>query len=323
VEGIQLYYTMVLIRRFEEALGRLFQQGHAPGTTHLSIGQEACAAGAMAALRPEDQIFSTHRGHGHFLAKGADPKRLMAEILGKAPGYCRGFGGSQHLSYPDIGCMGTNGITGGNFPVATGAALALQRLGPPGRVVVCFTGDGACNQGTFHESLNMAGLWKLPIVYFVENNLYAQWTHIRSSSAVESLAERARSYGMPGASVDGMDPLAVRGATEEAVEGAREGGGPRLLEAHTYRLTGHSRSDVNTRLYRPAEEEESWKARDPIPAFRRRLLDAGSATEEALGESEESAARLVEEAVAFALAAPSDEPSRARSHAYATSGAAV
>ncbi|MBI3979512.1 MAG: thiamine pyrophosphate-dependent dehydrogenase E1 component subunit alpha [Chloroflexi bacterium] len=307
---------MVLIRRVEEAVGRLYARGLAPGTTHLSIGQEACAVGATAALRPDDSVFSTHRGHGHFLAKGADPNRLMAELLGRAAGYCRGFGGSQHMSYPAIGFIGTNGITGGNLPVATGAALAARRLGTD-RVVLVFFGDGACNQGTFHESLNMAGLWQLPIVYFLENNLYAQWTHVRRSTAVAELASRASGYGLPGIVVDGMDPLAVQAGTQDAVERARRGHGPTLIEARTYRLTGHSKGDVKTALYRPADEENAWQSRDPIPAFRRRLLESGAATEEVLTSLEGQAERQVDEAVAFALAAPAADPTEALEGVYA------
>ncbi len=245
------YAKMVLIRAFEEAIGRLFAEGKAPGTTHLSVGQEACAVGAISALRPDDQVFSTHRGHGHFLAKGGDPKLLMAELLGKASGYCRGFGGSQHASHPPIGFVGTNGITGGNIPVATGAALAAQRLGA-GRVVMCLFGDGACNQGAFHESLNMAGLWKLPIVYVIENNRYAQWTSIERTTAAVELADRAKVYDMPGAAVDGMDVVAMHEAAQVAVDRARQSDGPTLIESKTYRFSGHSKSDVKTTVYRPA-----------------------------------------------------------------------
>lgn len=319
---LQLYADMVLIRRFEEAVGKLFSKGLAPGTSHLSIGQEACAVGATAALEPEDHVFSTHRGHGHFLAKGADPKRVMAEILGKAPGYCRGFGGSQHMSYPAIGFIGTNGITGGNIPVATGAALAAQRLGTK-RVVLCFFGDGACNQGTFHESLNIASLWKLPVVYFLENNSYAQWTHVRRSTAVEELAERAKAYGMPGGTVNGMDMLAVYQATRQAVQRARSGDGPTLIEAKTYRFTGHSKSDLKTTLYRPSEEEEAWKARDPLPAFRGHLLEEGLAGEDALTAVEDQAAQRIEEAVTFALKAPVEDLTSSLDSVYARHGTPV
>ena len=322
MDRLRWYELMVLIRRFEEALGRLFTEGRAPGTCHLCIGQEACAVGAVAALERDDYVFSTHRGHGHFLAKGGDPALLLAEILGRAPGYCAGFGGTQHVSYPAIGFIGTNGITGGNIPVATGAALAAARLGT-GRVVGCFFGDGAANQGTFHEALNMAALWRLPVVYVLENNLYAQWTSVRRSSAVPDLVVRAASYGIPGVAVDGMDVGAVYNAAREAVERARSGGGPTLVEARTYRLTGHSKSDVKTTLYRPEEEEAYWRARDPIPTFRRHLLETGVATEDTLQRVEREVARRVEEAVAFALQAPVEHPERALGGVYAGQRVAI
>ncbi len=323
VNQLSWYASMLLIRRFEEAVGRLFTEGRAPGTSHLSIGQEACAVGAISTLRPDDQVFSNHRGHGHFLAKGADPKLLLAEMLGKSSGYCGGFGGSQHMSYPPIGFIGTNGITGGNIPVATGAALTAKRLNT-GRVIVSFFGDGAGNQGTFHESLNMASLWKLPIVYFLENNLYAQWTSVHRSTAVSELSTRAGSYCMPGVTVDGMDVGAVHDATKKAVELARTGGGPTLIEAKTYRFTGHSKSDAKTTLYRPEVEEEEWKSRDPIPALRNYLLHAGIATESGeLREIEDRVLRQVEEATEFALLAPVADPKRALQGVYATNGTTI
>ena len=317
------YASMLLIRRFEEAVGRLFTEGRAPGTSHLSIGQEACAVGAISALRPDDQVFSNHRGHGHFLAKGADPKLLLAEMLGKSSGYCGGFGGSQHMSYPPIGFIGTNGITGGNIPVATGAALTAKRLNT-GRVIITFFGDGAGNQGTFHESLNMASLWRLPIVYFLENNLYAQWTSVHRSTAVPELSVRAVGYGMPGVTIDGMDVGAVHDATAKAVELARNGGGPTLIEARTYRFTGHSKSDAKTTLYRPEEEEVEWKSRDPIPVFRNYLLRAGMATEGVeLKEIEDQVQKQVEEATEFALQAPVADPQRALQGVYASNGTTI
>ncbi len=317
-EGLVGWYaTMVLIRRFEEAIGRLFAEGRAPGTTHLSIGQEACAVGAMAALYPDDQVFSTHRGHGHFLAKGGDPALLMSELLGRAPGYCRGFGGSQHASHPPIGFIGTNGVTGGNIAIATGAALANLRLNT-GRVVVSFFGDGACNQGLFHESLNMASLWSLPVVYFIENNLYAQWTHISRSTSETDLSTRAAAYGMRGVAVDGMDPLAVSAVTGVAVANARKGKGPTLIEARTYRFGGHSKSDIKTAVYRPEEEESFWRTRDPIAGFKSYLLDPSLSTEETLSQVEAEASRRIDEAVAFAVDAPLEEPTEALERVYAS-----
>lgn len=310
---------MVLIRRFEESVGKLFTQGLAPGTSHLSIGQEACAVGAISALDPMDQVFSTHRGHGHFLAKGGDPARLMAEILGRSSGYGSGMGGSQHTSYPPIGFIGTNGITGGNIPVATGAALATKTLGT-GRVVVCFFGDGASNQGTFHESLNMASLWKLPIVFFVENNLYGQWTSIARSTSGQSIAARGAAYDIPGVAVDGMDVVGVYDATAEAVRNARCGMGPTLVEAQTYRFTGHSKSDVKTTVYRPAEEEQSWRLRDPIPALRAQIIANELADEATIDAVEKSAAQSIDRATEEALDSPVSPPDSALDGVYAGRG---
>ena len=307
---------MLLIRKFEESAGRLFTQGLAPGTSHLSIGQEACAVGAVSALAPQDQVFSTHRGHGHFLAKGGDPMRLMAEILGRAAGYGHGFGGSQHTSYPPIGFIGTNGITGGNIPVATGAALAAKTLGT-GRVIVCFFGDGASNQGTFHESLNMASLWKLPIIFFVENNLYAQWTSVARSTSVEHIATRGVAYNIPGITIDGMDVSVVNTVTREAVDRARSGDGPTLIEAKTYRMTGHSKSDVKTTMYRPLEEEKAWYERDPIRLLRDRILADELADDAKLDSIEEEIQRIISEATQQALDSPTMELKSAFDGVYA------
>ena len=319
MELLNWYSEMVLIRKFEESAGRLFTQGLAPGTSHLSIGQEACAVGAISALESQDQVFSTHRGHGHFLAKGGDPMKLMAEILGRASGYGRGFGGSQHTSYPPIGFIGTNGITGGNIPVATGAALASKTLGA-GRVIVCFFGDGASNQGTFHESLNMASLWKLPIIFFVENNLYAQWTSVTRSTSVEHIATRAAAYDIPGITIDGMDVGEVYKITGEAVSRARSGDGPTLIEAQTYRLTGHSKSDVKTTMYRPLEEEQAWYARDPIHLLRDRILAEELADNAKLDGIEVDIQRIIDEATQQALDSPISDLSSAFDGVYADHG---
>ena len=319
---LKSYSQMLLIRQFEEAVGKLFTQGLAPGTSHLSIGQEACAVGATTALEPMDYVFSTHRGHGHFLAKGADPKLLMAEILGKDTGYCHGRGGSQHVSSPDIGFIGTNGITGGNIPVATGAALTAQRLGNR-RVVLTFFGDGACNQGTFHEALNMASLWKLPVVYFLENNQYGQWTRVDRATAIQNLALRADSYGMQGVTIDGMDIQIVHDTTKNALDRARTGGGPTLIEASTYRFTGHSKSDINTVLYRPAQEEASWRKRDPLSNLRAYLLEQGLVTETGLEEIDAEEAYKIEEAVKFAVESPVKDLNPSLEEVYAPHGNSV
>ncbi len=308
-EHIRYYREMLLIRRFEEKVAWMFSRDMIAGTCHLCCGQEACAVGAIAALDDRDPVVSNHRGHGHVLAKGGDPKLLMAELMGKASGYCAGKGGTQHLCVLDAAFLGTNGITGGGIPFATGVAFS-SRYREAGEVITCFFGDGASNQGTFHESLNMASIWKLPVVYFCENNAYAMSMHVSCSVAVEDIAIRAQAYGMPGVVVDGMDLLAVRGAMEEAVGRARAGEGPTLIEAKTYRFSGHSKSD--RRVYRTREEEERWKDRDPILLWRTHLVQLGVA-EDALARVVQQVDQVIEDAVAFASAAafsPADEAHR-------------
>lgn len=304
---------MLLIRRFEERINALFAEGRLGGTTHPSVGQEAVAVGACAALGPLDTVVSTHRGHGHLLARGADPGRLFAELMGRATGYCGGRGGSQHICVAELGFLGTNGITGGGLPMATGAALSFKLRRVPG-VSLAFFGDGATNQGTFHESLNMAGLWKLPAVYLCENNFYAMSVPLAQATSVEDLSSRAVSYGIPGRRVDGMDPLAVQAAVAEAVERARGGGGPTLLEALTYRHLGHSKSDQ--RVYRTREEEALWLERDPIRRWRERLAGAGAGEEE-LRQIEVEVEAAIDAAVAFAEGSPEPDPADARRGVYA------
>ncbi|MBI3944357.1 MAG: thiamine pyrophosphate-dependent dehydrogenase E1 component subunit alpha [Armatimonadetes bacterium] len=289
------------IRLFEEVVDRLFGEGVLRGTSHLCVGQEATAVGTCAALRPDDYVTSTHRGHGHFLAKGGDPRRLMAELFGKATGYSRGRGGSQHMACFEIGFLGSNGITGGGIPVATGAALALQRRREE-RVVACFFGEGAANQGVFHESLNMAALWKLPAIYVCENNLYAMSTPVGGALAGPGVAARAAGYGVPGALVDGNDIFAVRAAASEAAARARCGEGPTLIECRTYRLLGHSRGD--RRVYRTREEEAEWRARDPIPRLRDALLRSGEVTALEAERIREEVELEIRDAVAFARESP-------------------
>lgn len=292
---------MWLIRLFEEKVDQLFAEGVLRGTSHLCAGQEASAVGVVAGLRPTDYVTSTHRGHGHFLAKGGDPRKLMAELFGRATGYAAGRGGSQHVACYEIGFLGSNGITGGGIPIATGAALAIQRR-KQDHVVAAFFGDGAANQGVFHEALNMAAIWKLPVLYVCENNLYAMSTPVREAFAVEDIAARAAGYGMPGVVVDGMDFFAVRAAVAEAAERARAGGGPTLLECKTYRMLGHSRGD--RRVYRTREEEAQWAARDGIPRLRDALIRCGEMTEAEAERIRDDVAREVEESVAFAKASP-------------------
>ncbi len=298
------YERMLTIRRFEEALDELFSRSLVRGTCHLCVGQEVSAVAACAGLRPDDQVTSTHRGHGHLIAKGGDPKRIMAELFGRATGYAGGRGGSQHMACHEIGFLGSNGITAGGIPVATGAALAAKTLGT-GRVVLAFFGDGATAQGAFHESLNIGSLWKLPVVYYCENNMYAMSTHVSHHSAQADIASRAAAYAMPGVRVDGNDFFATREAVRAAAERARGGQGPTLIEALTYRHLGHSKSDK--REYRSREEEEEALCRDGIARFRAWLLAEGHASELDLAEAEDRARLAIEEAVAFARESP--EPS--------------
>ena len=265
-----LYETMYRIRRFEEEAVRLFRAKELPGWLHSYLGEEAVATGACAPLGPDDYITSTHRGHGHCIAKGADIKKMMAELYGKETGYCRGKGGSMHIADFSIGIIGANGIVGGGIPIATGLALGSQYLGNQ-RVTVCFFGDGASNQGGFHESLNLASLWKLPVVYLCENNLYAQTTPQSDHQPINDVADRAKAYHMPAAIADGMDVLAVYSKTREAVERARKGEGPTLVECKTYRYRGHWEGDPE--IYRTKEEIKEWKKKDALKNFKEYLLD--------------------------------------------------
>lgn len=299
-EALDYYRQMLRIRRCEEQIGWLFSRNLTMGTAHLSIGQEAVAVGALAAAQSHDYVVSTHRGHGHLLAKGADTARLLAEICGRATGFCRGKGGSQHIAVREIGFLGTNGITGGGMPVATGAALSSKLRGS-GQVVLSFFGEGAANQGTFHESLNMAAVWKLPIVFVCENNGYAMWTPTERVTSVADISTRAVGYGIPGLTVDGMDLLAVRDAMREAIGRARAGDGPTLVEAKTYRFCGHSKSD-NGSKYRSREEVAAWQERDPLTTWRARLVEAGEEGE--LRRIEATIEIEMEEATRFALDSP-------------------
>ncbi len=269
---VTYYRTMLLIRLFEETVEALFSRGLIKGTTHPAIGQEAVAVGACSALRRGDCITSTHRGHGHLLARGGDPCRIMAELFGKRTGYSRGRGGSQLMADYRLGFLGANGITGGSLPFATGVALDAQ-LRKSDRVTLCFCGDGASNQGTFHESLNLAGVWRLPVVFLCENNGYAMSTPVQAGVPVRDIAVRAAGYGFPGVIVDGNDLFAVRDAMAEACARARRGEGPTLIEAKTYRLSGHSRGDQ--RKYRTREEEAAARRNDPLVRFRKWLVAEG------------------------------------------------
>jgi TPP-dependent pyruvate/acetoin dehydrogenase alpha subunit len=305
---------MKRIRAFEERVDRLFVEARIHGTTHLCIGQEAVPVGACAAIEPADLVSGSHRGHGLAIAKGLRTDRLMAELLGRRDGYCQGKGGTQHVASFAHGFLGTNGITGGGIPIATGAALSAK-LRRSGQVVLSFFGDGATNQGTFHESLNMAAVWRLPVVYLCENNLYAMSTFIRDTTPTEHLAQRALAYGMPAETVDGNDVLAVREAAERAVARARAGEGPSFVECLTYRHRGHSKSDL--REYRSHEEEEAWHARDPLRRSERRLTEEGRLTAGARARLDTEVAAEIEAAVAFAEASPPLDPALATDGVYA------
>lgn len=305
---------MYLIRQFEEGAEQAYTRGLVHGTMHLSIGQEASAVGVCSVLERADYITSTHRGHGHCIAKGAEPKFMFAEFFGKDTGYCRGRGGSMHIADLATGNLGANGIVGGGLPIAVGAALALQQERKP-QVVVSFFGDGANNEGAFHESLNMAAIWKLPVVFVCENNQYGMSTSTERSTAVKRIAQRAQAYDMPGVTVDGNDFAAVAEAAAQAVERAREGQGPSLLECLTYRHRGHSKSDRNR--YRTKEEIESWIARDPINRFQETLLSHGLIDEAQVAALVASVEREIAEGVEFAKESPAPELSSLTSFVYA------
>lgn len=297
--------TMWRIRRFEEAVDDLFARGLMHGTMHLSIGQEASATGACRALRVDDAITSTHRGHGHCIAKGASLERMMAELLGKASGYCAGRGGSMHIADTATGNLGANGIVAGGIPIAVGAALAAQLRGED-RVVLSFFGDGAANEGAFHEAANLAAIWALPVVLLCENNKYGMSFSTERAFAIERIAQRADGYGMPGATVDGNDVEAVHAAVAEAVDRARTGGGPTLVEAETYRLKGHSKSDKN--LYRTREEIAAWRERDPIGRFEAVVAERGVLDAAALDAVRDEARQAVRDAIVRARAAEDATP---------------
>jgi len=296
---------MLEIRYFEEKVMDLLSRDVVKGASHLYVGEEAVAVGAIAAIREDDYITSTHRGHGHCIAKGGDLKMMLAELCGKATGYCKGRGGSMHIADVKAGNLGATGIVGSNIPVATGAGLSVKLRGSD-QVVLCFFGDGAANTGAFHESVNMAAIWKLPVVYVCENNLYGMSVAVNRAFPFEDIAERAKGYNIPGVIADGMDVLDVKKVVGEAVERARRGEGPTFVECKTYRYYGHSRSDA--RVYRTREEEKKWKARDPIVNFEKKLIEWGVLTPEKARELKEAVEKEVEEAEKFALNSPYPSP---------------
>jgi TPP-dependent pyruvate/acetoin dehydrogenase alpha subunit len=299
---------MQLIRRFEEGAEEAYMRGLIHGTMHLSIGQEASAVGICAALTDDDYITSTHRGHGHCIGKGAEVKRMFAEFF-----YCRGRGGSMHIADPAKGNLGANGIVGGGIPIAVGAALSAKRLGT-GAVAVSFFGDGANNEGAFHEALNMAAVWKLPVVFVCENNQYGMSTSTERSTAVKNIADRAAAYSMPGVIVDGNRFADVATASFEAVERARRGEGPTLIESKTYRIRGHSRSDRNR--YRTKEEIESWQQRDPIILFETELKSFGLITEKEIATIKDEVEAEIAAGIAFANDSPSPSVADVTQYVY-------
>jgi TPP-dependent pyruvate/acetoin dehydrogenase alpha subunit len=307
--------AMWRIRRFEEAVDDLFARGLMHGTMHLSIGQEASATGACFALRDDDAITSTHRRHGHCIAKGADLERMMAELLAKETGYCRGRGGSMHIADVATGNLGANGIVGGGIPIAAGAGLAYRLQGLD-RVVVSFFGDGATNEGAFHEAVNLAAIWQLPVVFVCENNKYGMSFSTEKSMAVETIAERTAAYGIPGVTVDGNDVEADHQAVTTAVDRARAGEGPTLVEALTYRWKGHSKSDKN--LYRTREEISEWRDKDPIGRFETLVVERGVLTAEEVEQIRASATDDVRDAARRANAAPDADPDDLLSAVFAT-----
>jgi len=303
---LRLYCTMLTIRRFEESIADLYRRGLVPSSAHVYIGQEAVAAGVCACLRPDDYVLSTHRGHAHSIAKGAPLDRLAAEILGRATGLNRGRGGSMRPCCPEAGVLYSCPIVGSNIPIAAGVGLSIRLRGTD-QVVACFFGDGASNIGDFHEGLNLASIWKAPVVFVCENNQYAISVPVWRSTSVRDIAARAASYSMPGLIVDGNDVVAVYKAAKWATERARRGEGPSLIEAKTYRWLGHHVGDPGT-AYRSREEVEAWRARCPIKRLRERLLKNGVASEEELADIEARVEDEVRKAMEFALSSPYPSP---------------
>jgi TPP-dependent pyruvate/acetoin dehydrogenase alpha subunit len=314
----EMYYHMLRIRRFEETAQELYHRGIAVGLLHPYIGEEAVAVGACLALRRDDYITSTHRGHGHVLAKGGDPRRLLAELCGRATGYCQGKGGSMHAADLSLGILGANGIVGGGFGIATGAALSAVRR-RSGQVVICFFGDGAANQGIFMEVMNMAALWRLPVIYLCENNGFGEYTRYEEATpTVQPIGARAAAFGIPATQVDGNDVLAVYAAAREGVERARAGEGPTFIEARTYRLSGHHMGDVGfTRGYRTQAELEARWQEEPVGRFRRWLLAQAVMTEAELQVLESRVEAEMQEAVSFVADSPLPALSTLEEHVYA------
>ena len=296
-----MYVKMRRIRDFESVAAKLFAEGKIPGFVHLYLGEEAIAPAVCECLTDKDFITSTHRGHGHIIAKGGDLNLMMAELFGRVTGYCKGKGGSMHIADRDKGILGANGIVGAGHCIACGAGLSAKIRGTD-QVCVCFFGDGSTNQGTFHESLNMASIWKLPIIFVCENNHYGISMSQDRHQAIKDVADRGAAYNIPGISVDGNDPMAVYEAAEEAVARARAGKGPTLLECKTYRQHGHFEGDPA--IYKPKEEQAAWMEKDPMPRFAKFLVENGVMTQEEVDAVDKQVEKEIEDAIAFADAQP-------------------
>ncbi|RQD68579.1 MAG: thiamine pyrophosphate-dependent dehydrogenase E1 component subunit alpha [Halanaerobium sp. MSAO_Bac5] len=317
-ELVKLLEDMLVIREFETKVQKHFAEGEIPGFVHLYLGEEAVAVGACSALKEDDFITSTHRGHGHLLARGGDLKKMMAEIFGKATGYNKGKGGSMHIADVSLGILGANGIVGAGLPIAAGSGISAQILDKDS-VTICFFGDGASNRGTFHEAINMASVWDLPVVFVCENNLYGismpQYTNDhRKGQNIQDVSDRAVAYGISGVTVDGNDVMAVNEAVVEAVKKARSGGGPSLIECKTYRHRGHFEGDPT--VYRSDEELKRWKEKDPIDRFVKILKDQEILDDEGYKELRNEVKGRVEEALQFAQESPEPDPSEVTTDVY-------
>lgn len=315
-EALRHYETMLLIRRFEERAAQLRALGFVPGFLHPYIGQEAVAVGVCSALGPEDVLTSTHRGHGHMLARGADPARMYAELFARIDGYNKGKGGSLHMIDKALGFLGANGIVGGGIPLAAGAALELKRTGTSA-LAVSFFGDGATNEGSFHETLNLASLWRLPVLFVCENNLYGEFTRQDRHQTIVDVADRASSYAMKGMVVDGNDVFTVRAAALEAADRARSGDGPTLIEAKTYRHKGHFEGDMAR--YRPQEEVDAWMARDPLILLDREIVEYLGGSPDDLEEVRARVEQKLDDAIAWAKERPRPAPDDAVDDVFANS----
>ncbi|SCL89781.1 thiamine pyrophosphate-dependent dehydrogenase E1 component subunit alpha [Sporanaerobacter sp. PP17-6a] len=298
---LEMYKRMNQARAFEEKVSYFFARGMVHGTTHLSVGEEASSVAACMALNKDDLITSTHRGHSQVIGKGIDLNKMMAELLGKYTGYCKGKGGSMHIADVEAGNLGANGVVGGGHGIAVGAALT-QQMKKTGKIVLCFFGDGASNEGSFHESLNLASVWKLPVIFYCENNLYGMSVPVKNSMNIKDIAIRAKAYGIPGYVVDGNNAIDVYNLIKEVSEYVRSGKGPVLVESKTYRWLGHSKSDAQ--VYRTKEEVEEWKKKCPIKRLRKYILENNIAKEEELNDIEKTAKDQIEEAVEFANNSP-------------------